>query len=134
MTAGCLALPPDRGQVTFCGAGQPPLLVARHGGAVQSIRAARPPLGLNKAEHSIEVTCGLADGDAILLYTDGLYEMQNSDGVRLGHEALARMLPPVGSRPAADWLGTIIERAEAYAGDVSFPDDIAAFAAVYSKE
>jgi sigma-B regulation protein RsbU (phosphoserine phosphatase) len=131
MTAGCLVVPPDRGRVTFCGAGLPPLLVARRSGEVESIRSARPPLGLNKAECSIEESCEVGDGEAILLYTDGLYEMQNSEGERMGHEALARLLPEVGSEAATGWLGAIIERATAYANSASFPDDIAAFAAIY---
>ena len=131
MTAACLVLPPDRGRLTFCGAGQPPLLVTRHGSKVESIPSARPPLGLNKAASSIEQTCDLAAGDAFLLHTDGLYEMQNNDGERLGHKALAGMLPSLAGRTAEDWLGAIIGKATAYAGSVAFPDDIAAFAAVY---
>lgn len=130
MTAGCLVLSPGQGRVTFCGAGQPPLLVVRRGGGIESIRSSRPPLGLNKAATSTEETCDLADGDALLLYTDGLYEVRNPAGERLGHEALARLLPPPGA-DAALWLSAIIAKAAAYAREVEFPDDIAAFAAVY---
>jgi sigma-B regulation protein RsbU (phosphoserine phosphatase) len=133
MTAGCVALSPDLGSVTFCGAGQPPLLIARRDGQVESMRSARPPLGLNKAAHSIEESCELEAGEGILLYTDGLYEMHNPDGERLGHEALARLLPPLGGQTATEWLEAITERAAAYANSVSFPDDIAAVAAVYGK-
>jgi len=131
MTAGCVVLSPGQGKVTFCGAGQPPLLVARRTGQVQSIRSARPPLGINEAGSSIEESRDLADGEAILLYTDGLYEMQNAEGKRLGHEALARLAATVGGEAATAWLATIIEKATEYAGSVPFPDDIAAFAAVY---
>ncbi len=134
MTAGCLILSPDHGRVTFCGAGQPPLLVARRSGQVESIRSARPPLGLNKAAHSIEESRDLAAGETILLYTDGLYEVQNPAGERLGNDALARLLPPPASGTATDWLATIIRRATAYADSVSFPDDIAAFAAMCEKQ
>ena len=134
MTAACVSLSAEKGRVTFCGAGQPPLLVGRRKGKVEFLRSARPPLGLNKAAHSIEEHCELEEGDAMLLYTDGLYEMQNAEGKRLGNTELARMLPRVARRTAAEWLKTIIEKAAAYADSVSFPDDIAAFAAVYEKE
>ena len=130
MVAGCLLLSPDHARVTFCGAGQPPLLVARRAGQVEAIRSARPPLGLNKAAHSVEESCDLAGGEAILLYTDGLYEMHNSAGERLGNEALARLLSPPNGQPATEWLSAIIDKATAYAGSVALPDDIAAFAAV----
>jgi sigma-B regulation protein RsbU (phosphoserine phosphatase) len=119
--------------VTFCGAGQPPLLIARRGGRVESMRSARPPLGLNKAAHSIEESCELEAGDGLLLYTDGLYEMHNPAGERLGHDALARLLPPIEGQTAADWLAAIMREAAEYADSVSYPDDIAAFAAVYGK-
>jgi sigma-B regulation protein RsbU (phosphoserine phosphatase) len=130
MTAGCLALSPGLGQATFCGAGQPPLLVARRSGVVDSMRSARPPLGLNKAAYSIEETCELAQGEALLLYTDGLYEMQDAGGTRLGAEALAKMLPAIPAECATDWLSAIIEKTKAYAISEMFPDDIAAFAAI----
>jgi serine phosphatase RsbU (regulator of sigma subunit) len=128
MTAACLLLSPDTGRVSFCGAGQPPLLIARRDGRVDSIRSARPPLGLNKAASSIEESCDLEDGDALLLYTDGLYEVQNEAGRRLGCESLTELLPPFKGS-AADWLTAIIAKAKDYAGPVPFPDDIAAFAA-----
>jgi sigma-B regulation protein RsbU (phosphoserine phosphatase) len=131
MTAGCLILSPGQGRVTFCGAGQPPLLVARRSGSVESIRSARPPLGLNSAARSIAETCELAPGEAILLYTDGLYEMHNPHGERLGHDALARLLSPGTGQPACVWLPSIMEKAATYADSVAYPDDIAAFAAVY---
>jgi sigma-B regulation protein RsbU (phosphoserine phosphatase) len=133
MTAGCLALPPDQGRVTFCGAGQPPLLIARRGGQVESMRSARPPLGLNKAAQSIEESCALDAGDGVLLYTDGLYEIYNPAGERLGNDALAASLPPPGGQTATEWLAAIMRKAQEYADTASFPDDIAAFAAVYAK-
>ncbi len=131
MTAACLVFSPGSSRVNFCGAGQPPLLIARRRGCVESIRSARPPLGLNKAESSVEETCELLAGESLLLYTDGLYEVQNSSGVRLGHEALIRLLPPPGTASAEAWLAAIVDQVKQYAGDVPYPDDIAAFAAVH---
>jgi len=132
MTAGCLAFAPGQGRVSFCGAGQPPLLVARITGKVESLRSARPPLGLNRAESSIEESCELAEGEALLLYTDGLYEMQNASGTRLGADGLARLLPPVNGHGGEAWLDAVVERAKGFADSVSFPDDIAAFAGVFN--
>jgi len=97
---------------------------------VEFMRSMRPPLGLNKAEHSIEEGCDMAPGEALLLYTDGLYEIQNKSGARLGNEALAKLLPRAsGGLTASVWLQEVIEKAGAYADSVLFPDDIAVFAA-----
>jgi len=130
MAAGCVALSPDHGRVTFCGAGQPPLMISRRGGPAELMRSTRPPLGLNQAAHSVAEHRELAAGEAMLLYTDGLYEVQDRDGVRLGHEALARLLPqPSAGLSAPDWLAAILDRTAAYAEGGAYPDDIAAFAA-----
>jgi serine phosphatase RsbU (regulator of sigma subunit) len=56
--------------------------------------------------------------------------MENAAGERLGHEALAKMLEPVGA-DAHHWIEGIVHKVKAYAGETPFPDDIAAFAAVY---
>jgi sigma-B regulation protein RsbU (phosphoserine phosphatase) len=133
MTAGCLLLSPEDGRVTFCGAGHPPLLVARHGGRVESVRSARPPLGLDYAAGSIEETLKLVHGDALLLYTDGLYEVSNPAGERLGNEGLARLLAPGAGRGATEWLKGIFEQVAEYAGPTRSPDDVTAFAAVLGK-
>lgn len=134
MTAACLRLRPGDGRVTFCGAGQPPLLIARGSGRVDHLRSARPPLGLNTVGESIEESCDLDAGEGVLLYTDGLYEMYNASGKRLGHDALARLLPSLDHQSAEEWLGNIIEKTKAYAGEASFPDDIAAFAALHEDQ
>jgi sigma-B regulation protein RsbU (phosphoserine phosphatase) len=130
MTAGCVMLSPDRGCVTFCGAGQPPLLVARRAGKVESLRSARPPIGLNKTAASISEDCELEPGDGILFYTDGLYEMRNAAGERLGAAGLVSLLPPPTQGSAAEWLTRIAEAVTTFGDSTPFPDDIAAIAAV----
>jgi sigma-B regulation protein RsbU (phosphoserine phosphatase) len=131
MTAGCVQLSRGRPEISFCGAGQPPLLIARGAEEVESIRSTRPPLGLNKSEKSIAETRELRRGEAILLYTDGLYEMQDGGGNRLGAEALAQLLGAPGRLDAHEWLAGILGKATAHAESAPLPDDIAAFAAVY---
>jgi sigma-B regulation protein RsbU (phosphoserine phosphatase) len=130
MTAACVALSAEDGSVTFCGAGQPPLFIARRGGHVDTMPSMRPPLGLNKAECSIQDTAELVAGEALLLYTDGLYEIQNPEGKRLGNESLAHLIPHASNgMNAHERLSRILEKTSAYAASVPFPDDIAAFVA-----
>jgi sigma-B regulation protein RsbU (phosphoserine phosphatase) len=130
MTAACLLITAGTGRVTFCGAGQPPLLVARRTGRVESIPSTRPPLGLHKAGGSIEEHHHLDHGEALLLYTDGLYEIHDPAGHRLTLEGLTKLLSPPDPETAAEWLARIIKRSTSFAEAVDFPDDIAAFAAV----
>jgi len=130
MTAASLLISPERGRITFCGAGQPPLLIVRHTGHVESLRSARPPLGLYKTGVTLEEIRYLEPGDALLLYTDGLYEIQNPAAHRLGAAAFAASLTPPASQSAAGWLAQILQSAKTFAASTPFPDDITAIAAV----
>jgi serine phosphatase RsbU (regulator of sigma subunit) len=130
MTAACLLVSHGTGRISFCGAGQPPLLIVRRNGHVDSIRSARPPLGLHKAGASIEEHHHLDHGEALLLYTDGLYEIQDPEGRRLTLHGLTGLLSPPDPETAAEWLARIIKRATSFSESVTYPDDIAAFAAV----
>jgi sigma-B regulation protein RsbU (phosphoserine phosphatase) len=130
MTAACLLINHGTGRVAFCGAGQPPLLIVRGTGRVDSIRSTRPPLGLHKVGGSVEEHRHLDHGEALLLYTDGLYEIQDPAGRRLGLDGLINLISPPDPETAAEWLTRIIKQSTSFAESVTFPDDIAAFAAV----
>ena len=98
-------------------------------GAVESIPSSRPPLGLYKAGRSEQTACELAVGEALLLYTDGLYEVFNGAGTAWatspGRIAATRQLLHRGRVAGAHH-----QYATAYADGTPFPDDIAAFSAV----
>jgi sigma-B regulation protein RsbU (phosphoserine phosphatase) len=130
MTAACVLISHGTGRVSFCGAGQPPLLVARRTGRVESIGSTRPPLGLQKTAGSSVENHHLDHGEALLLYTDGLYEIQDGAGHRLGLEGLTGLISPPGSETAPEWLAHVIKAAASFADPITYPDDIAAFAAI----
>ncbi len=129
MTAACLVLAADAGSVTFCGAGHPPLLIARSNGRIDEAPSSGPPLGVNGHNGCEEHAHELEEGDAVLLYTDGLYEVQNRAGSRLTQRALAQQLGAAHGS-AQKFLASVIEKAYAHADGAPFHDDIAAFAAV----
>lgn len=129
MTAACLVLAPDAGAVTFCGAGHPPLLVARSNGRIDEMPSSSPPLGVNGHNDCREQMHEIEEGDAVLLYTDGLYEVQNANGQRLTQRALAERLRPANGS-AQTFLDRIVEKSVAHAAGHPFSDDIAVFAAV----
>jgi phosphoserine phosphatase RsbU/P len=130
MTAGCLLITPDHDHITYCGAGHPPLLIARASGEIESIASNRPPLGLHKTGGSAEARAAIGPGDAILLYTDGLYELHDGAGKRIGPAGLAEMLAPANGDQAHDWLAHLTKKLEAASAPNTFPDDVAVFAAV----
>ncbi len=76
----------------------------------------------------------LANGDRIVLYTDGLYEMINPSGEVFGPERLKISLSRHRNRPGADLLQAMLKDIRRYAGDAVFSDDICAVIVAYMAE
>ena len=132
MTGACLALSADVEKIGFCGAGHPPLLIARGDGSVEELQSSGPPLGLNAVTQCGDSFHEVKNGDALLLHTDGLYDAANAKGERLTQAALKNLLAPARDS-AQQWLDGLLEKVRAHADGESFSDDIAAFAAVRTK-
>lgn len=127
MTAMCVALDPKSGRASIVGAGHPPLIILREGGAKEMIASCAPPLGLAERRQFVKSIVNLAPGDSFILYTDGLYGGTNGDKGRLSPAQLAEMLDP--SAPTADALLTrILKTAAPGQENGSLPDDMAAVA------
>ncbi len=78
------------GAVEICNAGHlPPLLF--HQGAVRRIDATGLPVGVFCNEHFAVNTIQLEKGDTLLLYTDGLSEALDQDGIEFGMDRVARL-------------------------------------------
>lgn len=124
MTAACLRVRPREGLVSWCGAGHPPLLVARADGRVDFLASQSPPLGILANQEATEDTIELGFGDTALLYTDGLYSTADR---RLGPSDLARLIP--GDAPSvAEFLHRTITKIFPSGGQEPLPDDVAAVA------
>jgi len=126
MTAMCVALDPSSGHATVVGAGHPPLLVARRGGGTEAFSSSAPPLGLLERSNFVETNLELAQGDAFLLYTDGLCGANEAtDAARLSPEKLAAIFQPA-SLDAHTLLARVIAEATSGNDDKALPDDVAA--------
>jgi sigma-B regulation protein RsbU (phosphoserine phosphatase) len=127
MTAMCVALDPASGSAIVVGAGHPPLLVARHKGATESVASIAPPLGLVEQAEFAETAIQLEPGDAFLLYTDGLFRWSKEERNRMNVQQLERILNH--SAPSAEALlkRVLAQTAPATAAKTS-PDDMTVLA------
>jgi len=66
---------------------------------------------------------GLEAGDTLVLFTDGLAEAANAQGVEYSTEALPKVLTEGSYDSAEQLLNRIRESAVAFAGHASFQDD-----------
>jgi serine phosphatase RsbU (regulator of sigma subunit) len=127
MTAMCVALNPGTGRASVVGAGHAPLLITRYGRGTEPVSSCAPPLGLVERSQYPETVVDLERGDAFLLYTDGLFGLQDGDRPRLNPTRLAGMLNPFA--PSAEaLLGRMWEQAVPSDRADSLPDDVAAVA------
>jgi len=96
----------DDGKLTLTNAGHPPPLIVRRSGAIEEIASTGPILGVLPNASWSTTTTFLGEGDALVLYSDGVTEAV-VDGEELGVAGLKRMLAKTTSaRELVDALDT----------------------------
>jgi serine phosphatase RsbU (regulator of sigma subunit) len=110
--------------LTVASAGMPPVLIYRRAtGAVEEISVPGLPLGSMLAEYR-EEQVPLADGDAVLLSTDGLPELLDRRGEPFGYPRVRSFLGGCGAESPTGVLGQLTSRAEEWCGGEALRDDL----------
>ncbi len=125
MTAGCAVIETN-GRLSFAGAGHPPLLLRRRGGAVETVPSLATMIGIHPGMEAAETVTTLAPGDAALLYTDGLYSSRSDSGERLTGDHLTKEFARLGGH--GDLLARLVAELAQRSKAQAFDDDIAAIA------
>lgn len=81
----------DDGKLTLVNAGHPPPLIVRRDGTIEEIGSTGPIIGVLPNACWTTTTLRLEEGDALVLYSDGVSEAI-VDGAELGVDGLKRML------------------------------------------
>jgi serine phosphatase RsbU (regulator of sigma subunit)/anti-sigma regulatory factor (Ser/Thr protein kinase) len=114
----------ESGALDFASAGHnPPLLCRPARCRCEYLTAPGVAMGLfDGAEYAGE-TVALADGDILVLYTDGITEVINAQEEEFGEERLQALIVQNGSRPAMELAELITEAVAAFAQDQGAYDD-----------
>jgi sigma-B regulation protein RsbU (phosphoserine phosphatase) len=120
-------LDPATGRLDYCNAGHcPPYLLGPHGGdAVHTLRATGMVLGVIEDGAWEQKTVQLAPGDALVLYTDGVTEAQNEQGMFFEEHRLLECVQANQGRSAAKILTAVTADVDQFVGDAPQSDDIA---------
>jgi hypothetical protein len=79
------------GRLRYLNAGHPPPLVLREGAVIAELAGrGRMPLGLDDPRAEV-AEFRLQPGDRLLMYTDGITEARDSDGVQFGQDRLVEL-------------------------------------------
>ncbi len=118
------------GTLTYSCAGHPaPIVVRLNKGAqlTASDGKRNPALGLiPKASYTVE-TVSLDDIDRMLIFTDGLYEVEDSSGEEMGIDHIITTMEKSISDELEVSLDTLLDQARHHASDGEFKDDVCLF-------
>jgi sigma-B regulation protein RsbU (phosphoserine phosphatase) len=116
------------GVVRFANAGHPkPLLVHRAARQVEPLAAAgrsQPALGLFDDPAYQTTETKIAPGDLVMLFTDGLFEVQGLNEELYSQERMMLDVRNLISKPSPEMFDELIETVRAFAVNHEFDDDV----------
>ncbi|MFZ5952524.1 MAG: SpoIIE family protein phosphatase [Candidatus Rifleibacteriota bacterium] len=93
MTCQYFAINTGDGSFKFANAGHCfPALIKNRGRSIEQLKQVGTPLGITKKAKYKEEQLNLEEGDIVLLYTDGIIESKNRDGLELGFERFEQLV------------------------------------------
>lgn len=122
MTACCAIVEAD-GSVVFSGVGNPPLLVRRANGKVESFASDKAMLGVDPDLKPGENAVSMSQGDTMVLYTDGLHSRRGKDGEKFGPQVVEEALADGGL--AEEMITDLMARISSRSDGTAVFDDLA---------
>jgi sigma-B regulation protein RsbU (phosphoserine phosphatase) len=106
----------DGRHMVFAGAGHPPAMIVKPGGEPRLLESRSTVLGAFPDAVAEEASCelGLESGERIVLYTDGVSDLLDSRGERLGIEGIKGLVRETALLPFDEMKRAILERLAAW--------------------
>ena len=116
-------LDPKTGTVEFANAGHvPPLVISCNG--VEPLRTTDMVVGLFASAQYRDQSVTLAEGDSMVLFTDGVTEAENGNEDQLGLDPVAELVTTLHGTPAPQILEMIEAHVHAFMGETPAGDDV----------
>jgi sigma-B regulation protein RsbU (phosphoserine phosphatase) len=128
-TAFYLVADLDAQEFIFANAGHPrPFLIHRETGEVQALQnsdgKARPALGLFQESAYPNSRIPLRPGDLVMLYTDGLYEIESKNGEQYTPQMLQAAFQKHAQKPCSELFDALLAEIQGFSGNTEFADDV----------
>jgi phosphoserine phosphatase RsbU/P len=124
VTAVYAVLDMEKSELTYVNAGHNPPLWVRHDGNIERLTRTAIALGVVTGEPVEQQTIKFASGDNLLLYTDGLTESFNDEGVFFGEDRLLEAIKSSHCSSASDLLDVVEKSLLNFVQDVPPADDL----------
>jgi phosphoserine phosphatase RsbU/P len=116
---------PDNLALTYANAGHnPPVAYRRENAEVAWLKPTAPAVGLVEEFHPRTETVSLSRGDSLLLYTDGITEVLNTNNMQFGQESLADILRQNADLRATDIIQVVRQSVSAFGDNQPLADDV----------
>jgi sigma-B regulation protein RsbU (phosphoserine phosphatase) len=128
-TAFYLVVDVAKREILFANAGHPkPFLVHRLSGQVEPLKypdgKARPALGLFAESSYPTASIPVAAGDLVMLFTDGLYEVEGSDNQQFSQDLLLQSVKKHARLHCAALFDAILFEIRRFSASSEFSDDV----------
>ena len=123
-TAVCGVIDASNGTLLLTAAGGPPPLIIRSSGSIEKIALSGLPFGIMEGVGYGRQGLRLKSGDAMLLFSDGAFEIHNAQGDLLGVDGLIAMLRDLGYPHTPLSIPALEERLLKFSNAIRMPDDI----------
>jgi len=117
-------LDPDSGDLAYINAGHNPPLVGRTDGSVEELDSGGFPLGIMPGAEFELGKINLAPGEAVIVFSDGVSEAENTLGEEFGVDRLSDVVRKNISRSASGLRDKIESELSAFTGTAPANDDI----------
>jgi sigma-B regulation protein RsbU (phosphoserine phosphatase) len=125
ITALCAVVDLRRGILRFANAGhEPPLLVPADGGPITLLEGSGRLLGAFARLDASEQSIGLAPGDQVVFYTDGVTDTRAATGERFGDARLLEVVEASRDLAPVDLVEAICAATHRFQGNMPMADDV----------
>ncbi|HQN17982.1 MAG TPA: SpoIIE family protein phosphatase [Syntrophobacteraceae bacterium] len=128
-----MVLDTHRELLRYCSAAHPPPVLLRTGGGLELLDKAGTIIGLGGVVPFEEEEIRLAAGDKLILYTDGVLECQNEQGDFYGESRFHSLLQELRDHSVDQILDGVLDSLTAFAGGLSFQDDVSLLGVEFKK-
>lgn len=123
-TMGYLIYDQDTREVTYANAAHHPLLVYRRkAGKLLQVDTEGLPIGIERQSKYAQKRFAVETGDLLVLYTDGVVEAMNEDGLQYGLQALKEAISRAPNSDPQQLVANVREDLETFVGNASRHDD-----------
>ena len=115
---------PARRLFTYINAGHNQPILRRNGGLIERLDVGGLPLGIQADTKYESASVGLAPGDWLVIFTDGLVEAVNASDEEYGEAKLLVLLENAGSTSPQELLNRLMAGLDLFVGNTPQHDDV----------